>query len=128
MDAKRYEKILDRSLVPFIESCFQEGHRFQQDNDPKHCSKHIERYFINKEINWWRIPAESPDLNPIELVWGSLKQYLRGTYKPKNLTELKEGIAQFWQSLTPEVCQHYINHLKKVVPKVIEEGEGPSGY
>ena len=71
---------------------------------------------------------DSPDLNPIENVWGSLKQYLRNVYKPKNLEELKSGIQQFWQMLTPERCTHYINHLRKVIPEVIQEGGGPSGY
>ena len=28
---------------------------------------------------------ESPDLNPIKLVWGSMKQFLRSSYKPRNL-------------------------------------------
>jgi len=45
MDAKRYTKILDQSLLLFINSCFPEDHRFQQNNDPKHCSKHVEKYF-----------------------------------------------------------------------------------
>ena len=44
MDAERYEQILERSLVPFIQSCYPAGHRFQQDNDPKHTSRRIERY------------------------------------------------------------------------------------
>lgn len=128
MDAKRYAQILGRSLIPFIGSCFPEDHRFQQDNDPKHCSKHVEKYFQDNGINWWRTPPESSDLNPIELVWGSLKQYLRNHFKPKNLSELQEGISTFWQTLTPAVCRRYISHLRKVIPKVITEEGGPSGY
>ena len=128
MDAERYEQILERSLVPFIQSCYPAGHRFQQDNDPKHTSRRIERYFESRQINWWRTPPESPDLNPIENVWGSLKQYLRNTFKPKNMSELQEGIQRFWQTLTPQVCQRYINHLHKVIPKVLEVAGEPSGY
>ena len=71
---------------------------------------------------------ESPDLNPVENVWGTLKQYLRSTFKPKNLQELKDRIKQFWATLTPEVCTQYINHLNKVIPKVVEKEGGPSGY
>jgi len=29
-----------------------------------------------KKIKWWKTPPESPDLNPIENIWGSMKQYL----------------------------------------------------
>ena len=61
-------------------------------------------------------------------IWGSLKQYLRTVVEPRTIEELKAGIQKFWQTLTPAVCQRYIAHLRKVIPKVIEENGGPSGY
>jgi len=128
MNAIRYGKILEEGLVPFVRACFPAGHRFQQDNDPKHSSRYINRLLKFHDIYWWKTPAESPDLNPIENCWGSLKQFLRSTYKPKNLDELMNGIEEFWQTLTPEVCTRYIRHLHKVMPKVIEEDGNPSGY
>ena len=73
-------------------------------------------------------PPESPDLNPIENVWGSLKEYLRNTCKPKGLEDLKIGIRQFWRTLTPVLCSHHINHLQKVMAAVVEKNGGPSGY
>ena len=33
------EEILDKVLLPFVQSSFSDGYRFQQDNDPKHKSK-----------------------------------------------------------------------------------------
>jgi len=130
MNADRLGAIYEAGLLPFIRRNFTESeqHRLYQDNDPKHSSKHIEDFFEEKKVNWWYTPPESPDLNPIELVWGSMKQYLRSQYKPKNLDELKAGIEKFWHSLTPEVCQKYISHLRKVIPKVIEVQGAPSGY
>ena len=77
---------------------------------------------------WWKSPPKSPDLNPVENCWGSLKQYLRSSYKLTKLQELMEGIETFWQSLTPKVCKKYIKHLHKVMPKVIKVGGNPSGY
>lgn len=128
MNADRYQKILEKSLIPFIDSCYPNHHRLQQDNDPKHTSHRIENFFEEKNITWWRTPPESPDLNPVENVWGSMKQYLRVHYKPRNLAELQQGIERFWQTLTPAVCQRYIGHLKKVIPKVIAVNGEPSGY
>ena len=128
MNAIRYSQILSTSLLPFIRECYPEGHRLQQDNDPKHTSNYIKNYFSQHGVVWWKTPPESPDLNPIENVWGSLKQFLRTQYKPKNLEDLKTGIQQFWASLTPDICRSYINHLHKVMPKVIEVNGNPSGY
>ena len=128
MDAIRFSEILDASLVPFIAECFPDGHRFQMDNDPKHRSSHIEGYFETHHTNWWATPPESPDLNPIENLWGSLKQFLRTTHKPKTLSELKEGVLKFWRSLTPEICRKYIGYLHKVMPKVVAVEGNPSGY
>lgn len=128
MNAVRYTQILQTSLLPFIEECFPDGHRMQQDNDPKHTSRYAQRFFEENNIVWWKTPAESPDLNPIENVWGSLKQYLRNQFKPTNVEELKTGIQKFWSTLTPEVCSNYIRHLHKVMPKVIEVAGNPSGY
>ena len=128
MNAIKYGQILETGLVPFLRTCFPDDARLQQDNDPKHSSKYINRLFNFHNVYWWRTPPESPDLNPIENCWGSLKQYLRTSYKPTNLEELMDGIERFWLSLTPAICRKYIEHLHKVMPKVIEVNGNPSGY
>ena len=128
MDAPRLKQILEVGLLPFIQEVYPDGHRLYQDNDPKHTSICVSDFFEDNGVVWWPTPPESPDLNPIELIWGSLKQYLRNTFKPNNLDELKQGIQQFWNSLTPAVCQKYISHINKVIPKIVEVKGEPSGY
>ena len=65
------------------------------DNDPKHTSRYAQQYLEEKRINWWRTPAESPDLNPIENMWHELKEYIRREVKPKTKEELIDGIDAF---------------------------------
>ena len=103
-------------------------YRFQQDNDPKHTSRLVRAFLEEHNVNWWRTPAESPDLNPIENIWGSLKYFLRNHCKPTNLDSLLNGITEFWRTLTPEICTKYISHLCKVIPKVIAVNGEASGY
>ena len=128
MNATRYEDILKASLVPFIRKSYHESHHLYKDNDPKHTSKYIQQFFQMNRINWWRSLVESPNLNPIEKVWGSMKTYLRDKHKPRNLEQLKEGIRAYWKKLTPEVCTRYIDHLQRMMPSVAKEQGAPSGH
>ena len=45
MNAVKYGRILETGLVPFIRICFPDSARLQQDNNPKHSSKYIDRLF-----------------------------------------------------------------------------------
>ena len=128
LTSTRYCDILQDALLPFITNVFPDGHRYQQDNDPKHTSNYTKDYLAKHSVNWWKTPAESPDLNPIENVWGSMKYFLRHQYKPTNISSLQAGIKQFWMSMTPNVCRRYIDHLQKVIPKVVEVSGAASGY
>ena len=78
LNATRYALILKEGLLLFIKKHYprHRSHRLQQDNDPKHASKSIQSFIKRCKVNWWRTPPESPDLNPIGLVWNSLKTFL----------------------------------------------------
>ena len=89
MDALFYiAEILSNGLLPFIQEEFPDSHRFQQDNDPKHTSHLASSFMTENRINWWKTPPESPDLNPIELLWHELKHFLRTIIKPRSSRNL----------------------------------------
>ena len=119
MNAPLFISILRSSLLPFIKDVYPDGHRFAQDNDPKHCSKIAKRFYHQEGIKWWTTPPESPDLNPIENLWHELKEFIRREVMPMSKEELISGIRAFWETVTAEKCQKYIGHLKKVIPEVI---------
>ena len=73
MDADMYIHILQQCLLPSIRGLYPLHHRLMQDNDPKHTSKAVQAFFQQNQINWWKTPPESPDINPIECVWHELK-------------------------------------------------------
>lgn len=73
-------------------------------------------------------PASSPDINPIENLWSALKGHLLKEVKPKTKDELIGGIRTFWESLTKKKCCSYIDHIHRVIPFVILNGGGPSGF
>ena len=100
-------KIFEAGLLTFINEKYPVAHRFMQDNDPKHTSGLATEFLEEKQVNWWKNPPESPDLNPIENVWGSLKRFLRDHHKPHNQATLIEGITIFWKTMTHAVCESY---------------------
>ena len=36
----------------------------------------------DEDVDWWKTPAESPNLNPIECMWHEMKEYIRRRVKP----------------------------------------------
>jgi transposase len=94
------------------------------DNDRKHTSKLTKDFLSNYRVNWWPTPPQSPDLNPIELVWHALTTYVRKNapktcYSTNTTLQFIQTIKQFWRTLTPTVCRKYIEHLPRVMPHVI---------
>ena len=99
-----------------------------RDNDPKHTSRHGKAWIESKGLNWWKMPAESPDLNPIENLWHELKEFLRREIKPRTKEALVDGIETFWRTVDKAQCARYIRHLRKVIPRVIELNGDATGY
>ena len=86
------------------------------------------RFIEDNHISYWPTPAESPDLNPIEMMWHELKHHIRKYVKPKNKEQLLEGIVNFWRTVDSERCTRYINHLQKVIPVVVKKDGKASGH
>jgi hypothetical protein len=61
MDAEMYCQILNEYLVPFIQTVYPNNHCFMQDDDPKHTSRRAQKLFMDKSINRWHTPPESPE-------------------------------------------------------------------
>jgi hypothetical protein len=128
MDSVGYQDILNRNMVTWIHETFPCGHRLVMDNDPKHRSHTSHRFYEENNIVHWETPAQSPDLNPIELVWACLKNFVREV-KPTSKQELIQTIGKFWTTqVTPAYCNKFINHIQKVLPEVLKRHGASTEY
>ncbi len=75
-------------------------------------------------LDW---PANSPDLNPIENIWGIVKRKTRDT-RPNNADDLKVTIKATWAPITPEQCHSLIAFMPRRTDAVIHPKEGPTKY
>ena len=60
MDAAMYVRILQVALLPTLQCPeYEKGHRFMQNNDPKHNSRVAKVFFAENGVNWWCTPRET---------------------------------------------------------------------
>jgi len=69
-------------------------------------------------LSW---PAQSPDLNPIEHLWTTLKQKIVDYEVPaKGVWELWEQTSAEWENITAEDCQKLIESMPRRLQAVIK--------
>ena len=62
--------ILDNYVLPTLRQQFGEGPSlFEHDNAPMHKARSIQKGFVEIGVEELDRPTQSPELNPIELLW-----------------------------------------------------------
>lgn len=120
--AADYIYTLSEYLLPSAHLRFGTDFIFQQDNASIHTASETNDFFLEQSINKMHWPAKSPDLNPIENIWGYLtrKVYADGKqYSTKE--ELKEAILREWKRLSKDYLQKLVESMKKRCVLVIKK-------
>ena len=72
------------------------------DNFPSHKSKIVKEKAKELDIYFVYLPPYSPDLNPIEYIWKSIKRVISLTFL-KNLEEIKNVIEKAWNEFSQKL-------------------------
>ena len=68
-------------------------------------------------------PSMSPDLNPIEHLWGILKQIVE-EHKVSNIHQLRDVVMEEWKRTPVATCEALVNSMPKRVKAVLENNGG----
>lgn len=129
MNSLKYLEIMQNNLLPEASSLYpKENYIFQQDNAKYHTSKLCLKWFEEKKVNMLDHPAKSPDLNPIESIWGIMKHRVEQE-APRNKSELRSIVNEVWRELNKETLKNTVYHIKKVAANVVSNnGEYEDKY
>ncbi len=72
-------------------------------------------------------PNISPDLNPIEHLWGILKQKVEER-KVSNIHLLRDVDMEEWKRTSVATCEALVNSMPKRVKEVLENNGGHTKY
>jgi transposase len=110
-------------IVPVIDGWIRlmarEEHVFMQDNAKPHSAANTLAKLEEQGIRCIQWPPYSPNLNPIEHVWKTIKQWIQQHY-PEKMTydRLRKVIREAWEKA---ITEEYLNDLLDTMQKRYED-------
>lgn len=127
MRKEQYRNILEQNAAPSGRRLIGDNFTFMQDNDPKHtallCRNYLNALKTNNILQIMSWPAQSPDLNPIELLWDELDRQVRKV-APTTKQHLWDILQQQWNSLPANTLIKLIERMPRIVRAVLKAKGG----
>lgn len=129
LNAKGYQDVLKNHLINIGKKIGGQEWIFQQDNAPIHRAKVNILWFERQKINVLPWPSLSPDLNPMENLWGLLtrKVYANGC-QFYTTQELKSAIIRAWTEVTDNDRHQLVNSMPNRIYELIRLNGAKTNY
>jgi transposase len=121
-NAAAYQRVLEEYLLPCGQPIGGNSWQFQQDNAPIHTAGTTKQWLLQHNIRALQWPSRSPDLNPIENVWGSLARRVYDSGRQyDSIDALKAAIKIAWQQIGMPELQNLVNSMPKRIVQLLKK-------
>jgi len=131
MDSRVYIEILRNHMKPSTAWLLphpRDPFILQHDNDPKHRSRKTCEWLGRNHVATLPWPAQSPDLNPIEHLWATLKRRVNSGPAPATVDKLWERLEATWWCIDPAECRDLVESMPRRIEAVIRARGGHTRY
>ena len=119
MNSQKYADMLQENLLPRARQLAGRNWIYQQDNAPIHVSKHTNDRLNENRVRVLDWPARSPDLNPIENLWGIVTRDVYGKGRQYTTAGLRTAILSAWNNISLNTLKNLIRSMKDRIYAVI---------
>eukprot|EP00644_Phytophthora_capsici_P003153 jgi/Phyca11/103161/e_gw1.7.57.1 len=113
-DSERYIYTLSEHLLPYIDRIYGRVCVFQHDNASIHSSGATKTFREEENVTTMTWPAKSPDLNPIENLWGVLA---RAVYADGRQFQTRDSLIATVKKCWGDISLNYTTKLLNSMPK-----------
>ena len=129
MTSLDYQQVLDKHLAVYLNNNPGNNFTFMHDNASIHASRSTRDWLTAHKIGTVAWPACSPDLNPIENVWGTLvRDVYKGNKQYSSVNELKKAIQVAWNRLQPTALHDLVSSMPRRLFEVGLKQGGATHY
>ncbi|KAF0718519.1 hypothetical protein AaE_010632 [Aphanomyces astaci] len=128
-NSSAYVETLSNYLFPFAHCHYADEFVFMQDGASIHTSKYTKEFLSDEKVTLFDHPSLSPDLNPIENLWGLLaRNVYRNGRQFQCVADLKSAIIEAWCGISQELIVSLIQSMPRRCVAVLEANGGRTGY
>jgi DDE superfamily endonuclease/Transposase len=115
-------------VVPLIDRSIQQARErgqhliLIQDNAPAHTARATREELDRRGIQYDKWPPFSPDLNPIEMVWNWMKEWIQNQYDDEliHLDDIRQAVQDAWDAVPEQKLRDLVDSMPARCRAVIE--------
>jgi transposase len=112
VNGEKYRDTLRSVLLPWARENHKKGFEYQHDNATIHTAKATQAFFKAEKVKVVKWPAKSPDLNPIENLWGIMARDVYGEGRQyEHLDDLEAAIRKAWEAIPQSRLDALLNSM-----------------